>query len=288
MAKMSLEYPLIHPPVRRYNPASYPNSIIPPDRRTRETQTPTSSDDSPADTLYQSLLTASGPREPSPVVFRVHTSSSISSLVHSSESGMSGFFAPSPYMHISEAQYNDRFGHLSDEGWSCGQGLAPSMVAHLLDRPVDQMHLKTHEVDWQVVKDADKSPWVSTTRNLDWTIWEIARRLAKGEKEVRLAVIKQSVAVELETRPHMQEKEKCRARGGEVWTVPVGEIYDTQPHAAYGQRPSWNRARLRALARDEVLYYGRIFDTSIVGDFVWTRNVSIEMLGNVASDGDTL
>jgi hypothetical protein len=113
------------------------------------------------------------------------------------------------------------------------------------------------------------TPWISTTANLDWAIWYIAKLLSQSGtgfnntpryEKVRLAVISistdRTLNKELYVAPFLWSS-RCDSRR-------IGDV----------DRERYNRARKSAISAKEVLFYGRIFKDSILADLTFTREVS--------------
>lgn len=188
---------------------------------------------------------------------------------------MSGFFAPSPSMRLSKAQYLEQYGHLRRGGWARGKGLGASMVAHILDRPHGQLGRTNAQTNWEDVAPGDLSPWISATRSLDHAIWDISNRLARGETVVKMAVIRQSKGADAGGWEWSERGKTRSIRGSEVWTMATGEMAVERKEAPYGEKPHWDRAHRRVLACDVNLYYGRICGDSVAADLTFTREVCI-------------
>ena len=147
------------------------------------------------------------------------------------------------------------------------------MVAHILNTQPDHLDMASNRVDWSSVPPEDLSPWISTTRSLDYALWDVARRLAKGEKVVKLAVIRQSKGADAGGWEWQHRGKRRSIRGAEVWTLATDEIGLERGKAPRWEQHHWDRAHRRVLASDEILYYGRIFGESIVADMTFTRQV---------------
>ena len=121
-------------------------------------------------------------------------------------------------------------------------------------------------------KTDDLTPWISTTANLDWALWYIAKLLTQPRQgprhgagpgfkneSVKLAVISIStdrrVNKELYVAPFLWSRPEGRDRLSDV------------------DRERYNRARKAAISAKEVLFYGKIFKESILADLTFTREV---------------
>jgi len=113
------------------------------------------------------------------------------------------------------------------------------------------------------------SPWISTTANLDWALWYIAKLLSQttmtrhGTKhrydQVRLSVI--SISTD-------------RARNKELYVAPFLFRHDETKCMNQVDKERYKRAQESAILAKEVLFYGRIFKESILADLTFTREVS--------------
>jgi len=111
------------------------------------------------------------------------------------------------------------------------------------------------------------SPWISTTANLDWALWYIAKLLSqpgtgfdrtpKYEK-VNLAVI--SISTD-------------RTLNKELYVAPFLFRPNETKYMCQVDKERYNRARKSAILAKEVLFYGRIFKESILADLTFTREV---------------
>lgn len=122
----------------------------------------------------------------------------------------------------------------------------------------------------------DQSPWISTTGNLDWAIWYIAKLLSRGTAKVHLSIINNNRRTwftgELRVAPFLNRSK------AEWIDLPM---VDKQRYL----RASAGAGRAR-----EVLFYGRIFGDSLLADLTFTHHVSRPrcgrfQLGEVAYEG---
>jgi hypothetical protein len=111
------------------------------------------------------------------------------------------------------------------------------------------------------------TPWISTTANLDWAIWYIAKLLSQmthhgmGYRydQVKLSVI--SISTD-------------RTHNKELYVAPFLFRPDETKYKCQVDKERYNRARKSAIAAKEVLFYGRIFRESILADLTFTKEVS--------------
>jgi hypothetical protein len=132
-----------------------------------------------------------------------------------------------------------------------------------------QHHSTSHQAGPVKAETDDLSPWISTTANLDWALWYIAKLLSQPGtgfnntpryQKVNLAVISISIDRKLNRELYVAPF---------LWSSPcdgrrIGDV----------DRERYDRARKSAIAAKEVLFYGRIFKESILADLTFTREVS--------------
>jgi len=131
-----------------------------------------------------------------------------------------------------------------------------------------QHHSTLRQIGPMKAETDELSPWISTTANLDWALWYIAKLLSQSgtgfsntsrHRKVNLAVISIStdrrLNKELYVAPFLWSSQHDGRRIGDV------------------DRERYNRARKSAISAKEVLFYGRIFKESILADLTFTREV---------------
>ena len=221
----------------------------------------------------------------SEVVFRVHDALSASPLVWSGLPHDSGFrsphaflscLTPRSYTHLDAQLLRSLYGRYTMvdhilRKWrqSCVQ--IPMTVQQGLDIPADDM-----------------TPWISTSTDLIWCIWEIARRLSVQEDDdmfvdtVGLAIIAYEPGP---ARPahsdELPDDEETRyARGsGELHVIPENEadlrlLPLLRPFRTVQLGQQFESAQRAARSSGEVLFYGRIFPGSIVANLEFSTKVS--------------
>jgi hypothetical protein len=127
------------------------------------------------------------------------------------------------------------------------------------------------------------TPWISTTANLDWALWYIAKLLShpeqghgygrgRGYDRVKLTVI--SISTD-------------RTRNKELYVAPFLWRRDNETrYMCQVDEERYNRARKNAVASKEVLFYGRIFPESVLADLTFTREVSLSSPISCESDDE--
>ncbi|WVR06308.1 hypothetical protein IAU60_003338 [Kwoniella sp. DSM 27419] len=111
-----------------------------------------------------------------------------------------------------------------------------------------------------------ETPFISTSLSLDWSIWEIARRLVQSEvPSVSLNVIRREQVQQLqrgfEPLPLLREQKRSAA----FCTDGIRAGLEDEDEAMY------SRIIASVAASDTLVYYGRIFPEDILETTVWDR-----------------
>lgn len=209
----------------------------------------------------------------------------------------SGFTARNPvFRGLTVEQYHHATASLKGERWAEGPYMRDVIIDHinqLIRRPQPQQpgnmgngwlrqpppHIRYQGRQRQNVplkEEVDElSPWISTTANLDWALWYITKLLAlpgngprnnPGMKHntVKLAII--SISTD-------------RTYNKELYVAPfLWRPPDETRYMCQVDRERYNRAKKSAISAKEVLFYGRIFNESILADLTFTKEVSISSL----------
>ena len=133
-----------------------------------------------------------------------------------------------------------------------------------------QPHVTRRQVGPVKAETDDLSPWISTTANLDWALWYIAKLLSQMTHrgtayrydQVKLSVI--SISTD-------------RTLNKELYVAPFLFRPDETKYLCQVDKERYNRARKSAISAKEVLFYGRIFKESILADLTFTREVSASL-----------
>jgi hypothetical protein len=131
-----------------------------------------------------------------------------------------------------------------------------------------QHHSTFRQTGPVIAETDDLSPWISTTANLDWTLWCIAKLLSQMTHhgttyrydQVKLSVI--SISTD-------------RTLNKELYVAPFLFRPNETKYLCQVDKERYNRARKSAISAKEVLFYGRIFKESILADLTFTRKVSL-------------
>ena len=232
----------------------------------------------------------------SKVVFRVFDESSVSPSVWTGEVDTSGFSCPNQNLAgLIPAAYRTAQGEKRGSiVWAEGPYLTQTIADHILARKRQSAinladKATTDSGELTEIPEDEKSPWISTSKNLTWCIWEVAKRLTRmaENKEwhhslttaqkpgtgpiVSLALIKhhsgtvglndpRRVYLEAHLDAHSAMNHAVARYKGALATMRVKDAFE--------------RAMKEAGRSKEILYYGRIFSNSIDSVTEWTLKVS--------------
>ncbi|WWD04908.1 hypothetical protein V865_002979 [Kwoniella europaea PYCC6329] len=182
-------------------------------------------------------------------VLRLTDSRSITKLTWKGFSSSSDQFDPCP----SNRKWKYHFQHLRyHDEWMGDQDIVESMSNHInggwdgysYDRDYGQ-----------------GSDWISTSTDLQWTIWEITRRLTKLHRsKVDLHLIRKGLWISRNYRG-------CEP----IWVNPTSYLRKQARLEYYYENP-YRKAYNFAKASGEMLCYGRIFDKDILESTKWTNS----------------
>jgi len=136
------------------------------------------------------------------------------------------------------------------------------------------------------IPEDDKSPWISTSRNLTWCIYGISRRLAlftqenEGDTVVEMAIIKHhSGTVGLSDGKRDVWEVHVDPKGPMGKTLRDGKVGSwVQPGGmSVALKSDFMRARKGCEVSGEVLYFGRIFGVNIEENWEWSGSMGIEV-----------
>lgn len=200
------------------------------------------------------------------ILLRVHASPACPLLGSHNDEGSAGFTARNlAFRGLTAEQYAQATSSLRQErDWAEGPYMRQVIIDHINQCvPPPRAHHRKGPGHFLRPRPAadDLSPWISTTGNLDWALWYIARLLClKGHKRVRLAII------DATRTPHTP--------GGELRLRPFAE----RPKGEWINLPRrekdrYLRASWAAGEARETLFYGRVFGESILSDMVFDVSV---------------
>lgn len=111
--------------------------------------------------------------------------------------------------------------------------------------------------------------WISTTRSLDWAIWDIARRLANYRLPVKFAVIRQDHLGVAAANRKQADRDEVRLDAFRLLERMEEDITDP------AEKKRVEEAKRRTKQSQETLYYGRVFSSSIEANLLWTIEVQL-------------
>ena len=223
------------------------------------------------------------------VVFRIYDSSSVSPPIWTGFGHTSGFSCPSQNLAgLTPAAY--RVPHAEKRGsveWAEGPYLAQTVVDHILGRwRQTSLNLTALEYQDADIPEDEKSPWISTSKNLSWSIWEIARRLTiqldkanKNRRSPEGIVVHMSLIKHHSGTVGLNDPRRDYLEAHVDASSPIGNALRCGPGVlSKSIRNSYELALREAKRCKEILYYGRIFVESIDSDTDWTPEVSVPEL----------
>lgn len=163
--------------------------------------------------------------------------------------------------------------------WTSGPAVRQSVIDHITRRS----HLSAPDVPWdgQTLPADAYTPWISTSRDAQWAVWEVARRLRLGEDCVEMAIISLDVPAPEEGR-RSRYSGSARGRSGEITLNPLPDLRHHQVNGhGTGDRGRMTHSEKEAVAKaitgvdtsSEVLFFGRVFAKSIIANLAFTRTV---------------
>lgn len=233
-------------------------------------------------------------------VFRVWQPNSASPLIWTNFVSDSGFAAPNGNLaRLSAPAYLDHFrDNRGQVDWAEGLYMKQTVVDHILQKwrqtalYYNGMVADEEGVD---IPEDDKSPWISTSKDLMWCVWETARRLAimlanidrtyreasgmdPDEKTRNWVKAQEDAVVHLSIIRHhsgtigLQDARRNSLESHIDAKGPTSRV-DRQVMSVSIQGEFAHAKRLASSA-SEILYYGRIFAANIASDLEWSVTVS--------------
>ncbi|WWC89119.1 uncharacterized protein L201_004037 [Kwoniella dendrophila CBS 6074] len=183
-----------------------------------------------------------------------------------------------------------------------GDYLRHTIVDHILNKTKQTClkELSSIEEIKEGIWEDEKTLWISTSENLFWIIWEIARKLSIDEKNeqfgwvtcVQIAIIKHPNSFIVSTS-NQKQRSKGNPKDGEallvlepdnfsdaaidgareMWLRPVNFLSpNTYPgEFSVSLKEQYEVSRKAATSSNEVLFFGRIFAENIISNLEWTR-----------------
>jgi hypothetical protein len=188
------------------------------------------------------------------LVVRVHHVLSASPLVWTGDPNTSGFSAPqSCFDAMSPSAYNP-----NQDMRAIGTEARKHIVDHILDR---RSLPPAPDPVTQDIEMLTASPYISVTAGLDWALYWIAHQLAATSVPAfHLAVIRRPIPLSSK----------------EVMIQPFSaDPVDVLAGMRERERPDYLLARSRAVERQELFFYGRIFADSVIANITFNQSVSL-------------
>ena len=164
---------------------------------------------------YSTLLDVSSTSQ---ILFRITDPTSISPLYWTGDPSTSGFGCPNLYLasldqqtyhkvfqHLSTSRIDTPFASRSDSGWEEEPYIRHSVLDHVQGREKQTCLNTLTSIDERPgTPEDERSPWISTSNNLIWVIYDIVRRLVFLKRDiVYLTIISHPHSSRTSTsRPH--------------------------------------------------------------------------------------
>ena len=237
----------------------------------------------------------------SQILFRIHDPTSSSPLFWTGRSSTSGFSAPNLNLAYLEppaysAVYNTHNPALitdksEPEGWAAGKYIRHTILDHVLGKEKQSCMPTLTSIDERPdTPEDEKTPWISTSIDLMWCIYEIVRRLVSLEKKSVYITIIRHPNPPLIRSPHpTSDKEGDEARQSDksvsnpckaiellVNPYPLLKINHIKAKdlvLSVGMRENYEIAARASRYSSERLFWGRIFSESILYNMEFTLQV---------------
>ncbi|WVW84713.1 hypothetical protein I302_106748 [Kwoniella bestiolae CBS 10118] len=192
------------------------------------------------------------------IVLRITDGLSITPLTDLGFTASSTEFQPSTSGRAWKRDYHHMRGNRS---WLRDRDVLEGMVAHITG---GWGSIPSPSVS-NIQREMEGSKWISTSGDLDWTIFEISRRLTvlrKDIKEVRLTVVRRYGKI---SRRYQGVKD--------IEVDPLLHLNKfLKSRRSYGNREKVQKAINFANVSGEVLFLGKKFGKDILESTVWTRD----------------
>ena len=234
---------------------------------------------------------------------------SASPLVWNNFPSDSGFTAPNGNLaRLSPTAYLVHFRENRGQvTWAEGLYTKQTVVDHILQRwrqtALNYVGMVVDEEGVDIPED-DKSPWISTSKDLTWCVWESARRLAMAveavdrrfsgtlvgdpvQKAEEWRKQRQAIVVNLAIIRHhsgtiaLQDARRNRLESHIDPRGPTGRLVPKMMSVSL--QGDFEDARRLAVSSGEILYYGRIFAANVESNLEWTIDVRAGPLAMVSA-----
>ena len=236
----------------------------------------------------------------SQILFRIHDPTSSSPLFWTGRSSTSGFSAPNLNLAYLEppaysAVYNTHNPALitdksEPEGWAGGKYIRHTILDHVLGKEKQSCMPTLTSIDERPdTPEDEKTPWISTSIDLMWCIYEIVRRLVSLEKRsVYITIIRHPNpptrspnTTSDKTGDENTQSDKpipSPYRGIELLVNPypllkINHIKAKDLVLSVGMRENYEIAARASRYSCERLFWGRIFSESILYNMEFTLQV---------------
>lgn len=239
------------------------------------------------------------------ILFRIHDPTSSTPLFWIGNPSTSGFSAPNLNLGIltpsAYSQVYNKFNPalITDkseyEGWAAGKYIRHTVLDHVMGKEKQSCLPTLTCIDERPDTPQDEmTPWISTSADLLWCIYEICRRLVSLErKSVYLTVIRHPDSPTPAQKPEegssksnrssqpqsVRSSTSCR----ELWVNPypllkINHIKAKDLVLSVGMRENYEMAARASRYSSERLFWGRIFSESIMYNMEFTPTVSLSYL----------
>nr|XP_019011182.1 uncharacterized protein I206_04494 [Kwoniella pini CBS 10737]OCF49963.1 hypothetical protein I206_04494 [Kwoniella pini CBS 10737] len=267
------------------------------------------------------------------IVFRIYTENSNSPLIWTGKSKTSGFSSPNYHLSLlTPKSYKSLFNYSNcnpinykndsneneneneikwgNKGYKLiskkneinqpGIYLQHTILDHILNKSKQTCLLNylppTIEETKQGYFQDELTPWISTSNNLFWIIWEIIRILSIDKRKnlnyienVKLAIIRHPISSTRQSfsqfqsnipndisKIHFEQEEETFNFPSEIWIKPTSiRIPITYPgQISLSLKESYEASRKAAFVCGEILFYGRIWAENVICVLEWTRETT--------------
>jgi len=236
----------------------------------------------------------------SKILFRIHDPTSATPLFWTGNPSTSGFSAPNlnlglltptayskVYNAFNPALITDKSEY---DGWAGGKYMRHTVLDHVMGKEKQSCLPTSTSMDERPDTPQDEmTPWISTSVDLLWCIYEICRRLVSLEKEsVYLTVVRHPGSCTLtnttdESKAKLESSSSNRSTSSQVKCpellvdphplLKISHIKAKDLVLSVGMRENYDLAARASRYSSERLFWGRIFSESILYNLEFTMTV---------------
>lgn len=231
-------------------------------------------------------------------VFRVWQSTSASPLIWTGHPDTSGFKSPNGNAsRISRKAYLDAYkNNRGQVEWAEGAYMKQTVVDHIAKKWRQTALIypgMVSDEDGMDIPEDDKSPWISTSKDMLWCMWEVSRRLARATAPPKDCNPDDPNGIDPAKREAWRRSQKravvnltiVRHHSGTIGLQDARRNYleshidakgptgRTNKDMSVSLQGDYDNARRLAVSSHEILYYGRIFSENIDSNVEWTIDV---------------